>query len=93
MANETPHPHFLTADFALVRSGSGKLLPKLVEIQAFPSVFAYQAELCSAYREAFGLPESLGVFLGGLSEDPRIGTCSGAPSSATTSPKRLCSPK
>jgi hypothetical protein len=68
VANETPHPHFLTADFAWVRSGSGKLLPKLVEIQAFPSVFAYQAELCSAYREAFDLPQSLGIFLGGLNE-------------------------
>jgi hypothetical protein len=68
VANETAHPHFLTADFAWVRSNSGGLLPKLVEIQAFPSVFAYQAELCSAYREVFNLPQSLGVFLGGLSE-------------------------
>ena len=68
VANVTSHPHFLTADFAWVRLGSGKLAPKLVEIQAFPSVFAYQAELCSAYREVFDLPQSLGVFLGGLSE-------------------------
>jgi len=68
VANETAHPHFLTADFAWVRSDSGGLLPKLVEIQAFPSVFAYQAELCSAYREVFNLPQSLGIFLGGLSE-------------------------
>jgi hypothetical protein len=68
VANETPHPNFLTADFALVRSASGELVPKLVEIQAFPSVFAYQAELCSAYRKVFHLPDSLGVFLGGLNE-------------------------
>jgi hypothetical protein len=69
VAGETRHPHFLTADFALVRDLSGGLVPKLVEIQAFPSVFAYQAVLCSAYREAFDLPESLGVFLGGLDQD------------------------
>ncbi len=69
VANETAHPHFLTADFAWVRSEAGGLVPKLVEIQAFPSVFAYQAELCSAYREAFDLPQSLGVFLGGLVEE------------------------
>jgi hypothetical protein len=68
VANETPHPHFLTADFAWVRSSDGKLAPKLVEIQAFPSVFAYQAELSRAYREVFDLPQSLGVFLGRLSE-------------------------
>ena len=68
VAAETPHPHFLTADFALVRTPSGELAPRLVEIQAFPSVFAYQAELCSAYREAFDLPQSLGFFLGGLNQ-------------------------
>jgi hypothetical protein len=68
VANETSHPHFLTADFALIRTASGELAPRLVEIQAFPSVFGYQAELCSAYREAFCLPESLGVYLGGLNE-------------------------
>ncbi len=68
VAGETPHPHFLTADFALVRAASGELEPRLVEIQAFPSVFAYQAELCRAYREAFGLPDALGVYLGGLND-------------------------
>lgn len=68
VARETSNPHFLTADFALVRSTAGTLESRLVEIQAFPSVFAYQAQLCSTYREAFRLPESLGVFLGGLNE-------------------------
>jgi hypothetical protein len=68
VAHETRLPHFLTADFALIRTPSGTLAPRLVEIQAFPSVFAYQAELCSAYRTAFQLPQSLGVFLGGLND-------------------------
>lgn len=67
-ADQTTHPNFLTADFALVRDGSGDLAPKLVEIQAFPSVFAYQAELCESYRNVFHLPKSLGTFLGGLGE-------------------------
>ena len=74
VAGETAHPHFLTADFALVRnpagvrSPAGELVPRLVEIQAFPSVYGYQDLLCSAYREAFGLPDTLGSFLGGLNE-------------------------
>jgi hypothetical protein len=68
VANETSHPHFLTADFALVRTNSGELASRLVEIQAFPSVFAYQAELSAAYRDAFCLPDSLSFFLGGLNE-------------------------
>ena len=69
VADETAHPHFLTADFALIRDRDGELVPRLVEIQAFPSVFGYQATLCAAYREVFGLPDSLGMFLGGLNED------------------------
>lgn len=68
VADETAHPHFLTADFALIRDGSGNLAPRLVEIQAFPSVFAYQVVLSQAYVSAFNLPHSLGMFLGGLDE-------------------------
>ena len=68
VANETTHPHFLTADFALVRDARGELAPRLVEIQAFPSVFGYQAVLCSAYREIYGLPDTLATYLSGLNE-------------------------
>jgi len=68
VAGETGHPHFLTADFALVRDEAGDLVPRLVEIQAFPSVYGYQQVLSEAYRDAFALPETLGSFLGGLDE-------------------------
>jgi hypothetical protein len=63
------HPNFLTADFALVRDAAGELAPRLVELQAFPSVFAYQAMLSKAYREVFGLPKSLEIFMGGLNDE------------------------
>ena len=91
VAGASAHPHFLTADFALVhapgqaadqvadqaqaasgKSGHGQsatLVPRLVEIQAFPSVFAYQAILNRTYAEVFGIDETLGIFLGGLTED------------------------
>ena len=45
MPDETPHPHFMTADFGLARSATGQLELRLVELQAFPSVFAYQTVL------------------------------------------------
>ena len=69
VAGETDHPHFLTADFALVESPGGGLVPKLVEIQAFPSVYGYQDVLCSAYRDAYGLGDGVGIFLSGLNEE------------------------
>lgn len=69
VAAETAHPNFLTADFALVQDALGELTPRLVEIQAFPSVFAYQELLTSTYREVFHLPSSLGIFLNGLDRE------------------------
>jgi hypothetical protein len=68
VAGETAHPNFLTADFSLIREDSGALVPRLVEIQAFPSVYGYQSELCSGYREVYGLDGTLSVFLSGLNE-------------------------
>jgi hypothetical protein len=68
VAGETARPNFLTADFALVRTPDGDLAPRLVEIQAFPSVYGYQDVLSESYRHAFGLPDGLGSFLGGLDE-------------------------
>ena len=65
---ETAHPHFLTADFSLIRDAAGALTPRLVEIQAFPSVYGYQAELCRAYRDTFQLDPALSIFLDGLNE-------------------------
>lgn len=67
-ADETAHPHFMTADFGLARDADGKLVPKLVELQAFPSVFAYQFVLNEVYRSAFNLNGNLGYLLGGHTE-------------------------
>lgn len=69
VAGETPHPHFLTADFALIRDTSDHLSPRLVEIQAFPSVFGYQELLARSYRAIYNLPDSLGIFLSGLDSE------------------------
>jgi hypothetical protein len=53
-------------DFGLVRDPSGKLQPKLVELQGFPSLYAYQAMLSQSYSEVFGLDPNLRYLLGGL---------------------------
>ncbi len=71
--NEAPHPMFVQVDFGLVRDVNGELHPKLVELQAFPSLYAYQGYLAQAYIDVYDLrapsPESRGelkYFLGGL---------------------------
>jgi hypothetical protein len=68
VADQTPHPNFLTADFALIRDKSGQLAPRLVEIQAFPSIYGYQDALGEAYRQAYDLDPTLGTYLSGLNQ-------------------------
>ena len=68
VAGEIGHPNFLTADFALVGEPDGSLAPRLVEIQAFPSVYGYQSLLATGYRKAYELDPELGLYLSGLTE-------------------------
>ncbi len=70
--NEAPHPMFVQVDFGLVRDTSGELHPKLVELQAFPSLYAYQGPLAQSYIYVYGLgPDSgrLKYLLSGLELD------------------------
>src|SRR5579864_4233750 len=50
---EAPHPMFIQVDFGLVRDAAGNVQPKLVELQGFPSLYAYQAMLSQVYMEVF----------------------------------------
>jgi hypothetical protein len=68
MPNENLHPNFMTVDFGLVRSPDGTLSPKLVELQAFPSIFGYQDTLAPQYIEAYALDPTLTWHLGGLNQ-------------------------
>jgi hypothetical protein len=68
--NEPDHPMFVQVDFGLVRDAQGQLHPKLVELQAFPSLYAYQGPLADAYIDVYGLAASgLKYFLSGLEKD------------------------
>ncbi|WP_312342822.1 hypothetical protein [Chryseobacterium binzhouense] len=51
--NDTRQPHFFTIDFGICRSENGKIEPQLIELQAFPSLYAFQKifedTLCEVY--------------------------------------------
>ena len=55
VANEPARPLFVQVDFGLVRDARGELQPKLVELQAFPSLYAYQVTLAQSYIDVYGL--------------------------------------
>lgn len=52
--NEDARPLFIQVDFGLDQN----LEPKLVEIQAFPSLYAYQPFLQKTYKEVYELPQA-----------------------------------
>ena len=58
-------PHFMTVDFGFVREADGSLGVRLVEMQAFPSVFGFQDVLGGAHIKAYGLDPALRWHLGG----------------------------
>src|SRR6476620_9846920 len=59
---EDPVPRFVQVDFGLVRTPEGRIEPKLVELQAFASLYGLQPILDEAYRTEFRLPASLDIF-------------------------------
>ncbi len=62
------HPTFIQVDFGLTRAADGSLDPKLVELQAFPSLYAFQLALGDAYAAAFGI-DDVRLFLGDLDRE------------------------
>jgi hypothetical protein len=53
-------------DFGLVRDAAGELQPKLVELQAFPSLYAYQPVLARTFLDVYRLDQDLRYLLSGL---------------------------
>ncbi|MDQ7948329.1 MAG: hypothetical protein REI78_07385 [Pedobacter sp.] len=66
--NENDHPHFLTFDYGICRNEQGELMPLLIEMQGFPSLYGFQSHLAKNYKSAFGLADQLTPYFGNLSE-------------------------
>ena len=56
---EDAHPHFIAFDFGICRAADGSLEPQLIEMQGFPSLFAFQVLLPEMSQRHFNLPEGL----------------------------------
>ncbi len=64
--NETPHPLFVAVDFGIVQLPEGGFAPRLIELQGFPTLFAFQPVQSMLFKEVFGLPGECRFLLGGL---------------------------
>lgn len=61
---ENAHTSFLAIDYAICRDADGTLTPRLIELQGFPSVFAYQAFLSETFKRSFPVPADFGYLFG-----------------------------
>lgn len=55
--NEDVHTTFLQMDFGLCEGRNGEIVPKLIEVQGFPSLYFYQHIVADLYRKHFDVPE------------------------------------
>ena len=56
-------PDFLTFDFAVCRDAQGELEPQLIEMQGFPSLYAFQGWLPGEFGRFFPIPDSVSPFI------------------------------
>lgn len=61
-------PTFAVTDFAVTRAPDGRLEPKLIELQAFPTLYAFQVAQCEELIALCPTRERLGWCLSGLDE-------------------------
>jgi hypothetical protein len=66
--NCTEWPTFAVVDFAITSDGSGRLAPKLIELQAFPTLYAFQVIQSEEMARLCPDPTRLKWFLSGLGE-------------------------
>jgi len=51
--NDTDKPHFFTIDFGICKNKNGEIEPQLIELQAFPSLYAFQRVFEDAFCEIY----------------------------------------
>jgi hypothetical protein len=57
--NETDHSLFLALDFAVVKNENNELIPQLIEMQGFPSLFGWQHFIAKQYPKFFHIAPGL----------------------------------
>jgi hypothetical protein len=67
--NEDAHPTFLQLDFGVCEGPNGTLIPQLIELQGFPSLYLFQHLLASSFRQNFDIPDHLNHLFNGVTQD------------------------
>ncbi|MBC7523620.1 MAG: hypothetical protein H7239_04190 [Flavobacterium sp.] len=66
--NEDNHTTFLAIDFGICEE-DGKVIPKLIEVQGFPSLYNFQNNLAEKFQKYYPFLSDLTPFFNGLSKE------------------------
>lgn len=67
--NENDHSHFIAFDFGVCEDTAGELEPQLVEMQGFPSMFAYEVYHADMIEKYFDIPRNFSNYLNGYNKE------------------------
>lgn len=69
---ENDHTDFIAFDFGVCENELGELEPQLVEMQGFPSLFAFQVYYPQVVAKHFEIPEGFSHYLNGYGDESYI---------------------
>ena len=69
---ENDHTHFIAFDFGICINEAGEYEPQLIEMQGFPTLFAYEILIDEVFRHHYKVPENFDCYLSGLNKDTYI---------------------
>jgi len=67
--NEDDHSHMLIFDFGICQNNTGELEPQLIEMQGFPSLFAYQLLQNDITKDYAEVPNNYDAYLNGYNKE------------------------
>lgn len=70
--NEDDKPKFVQFDFGICLDNEGNPIPKLIEMQGFPSLYFFQDTLYHMYRKHYSIPEHLSIYFNGHNSESFI---------------------
>ena len=70
--NENEHTDFIAFDFGICENEKGELEPQLIEMQGFPSLFAFQVYYPQVLQKHFDIPENYSHYLNGYNDDTYV---------------------
>lgn len=70
--NENNYSDFIAFDFGICENAAGDLGPQLIEMQGFPSLFAFQVYYPQVIRKHFDIPANFSHYLNGHTDETYV---------------------